>query len=259
MRHEGAGHRNPVPLDDRCVAFDLEVWERITGYKHISIEALVPSLECDVITVCLHDRYCTMPSSVKCQELYCKQELWLSDIEYFVTAANIEDALRRRFGNGVEWYTSMRHILDSKIDDVVSLSRDALPQNRAAELPSTPRGRQLDPPLTPTDMPPRRRSSPEGTPPLDSSPPASPAKHRRQASPSRSRSPSPTPAAPPQAATNPFPPPEDETRPSDYLRDRCPACFGGKWEDPEMILSIIVSGDACFTQRRNKGRGGCDP
>ena len=26
-----------------------------------------------------------------------------------------------------------------------------------------------------------------------------------------------------------------------------------------MILSIIVSGDACFTQRRNKGRGGCDP
>ncbi|KAJ6470904.1 hypothetical protein C8R45DRAFT_937065 [Mycena sanguinolenta] len=107
-RHEGAGQRNPVPLDDRRVAFDLEVRERITGYKHISIEALVPSLECDVITVRLHDRYCTMPSSVKCQELYCKrmflvcflvsvilksgppEELWLSDIEYFVTAAKIE-------------------------------------------------------------------------------------------------------------------------------------------------------------------------
>ncbi|KAJ6451136.1 hypothetical protein C8R45DRAFT_946352 [Mycena sanguinolenta] len=114
-RHEGAGQRNPVPLDDRRVAFDLEVRERITGYKHISIEALVPSLECDVITVRLHDRYCTMPSSVKCQELYCKrmflvcflvsvmlksgppEELWLSDIEYFVTAAKIEARVKKTF------------------------------------------------------------------------------------------------------------------------------------------------------------------
>ncbi|KAJ7659656.1 hypothetical protein DFH06DRAFT_952089, partial [Mycena polygramma] len=48
-------------------------------------------------------------------------------------------------------------------------------------------------------------------------------------------------------------------RPSDYLRARCPACFGGKWEDPAMILAIILSGDACFTQRRNKSKGHRDP
>ncbi|KAJ6512445.1 hypothetical protein C8R45DRAFT_1087616 [Mycena sanguinolenta] len=101
--------RNPFPLlNDRHVAFDLEVWERIATYKHISIEALAPSLDCDVITVRLHNRYRTKPSSIKCQELYCKhmflvcflvsvslksgpsEELWILDIESFVAAAKIE-------------------------------------------------------------------------------------------------------------------------------------------------------------------------
>lgn len=53
----------------------------------------------------------------------------------------------------------------------------------------------------------------------------------------------------------PFQTPEDRSRPSDYLRARCPACFGGKWENPAIVLSILASGDACFTQRRNKDRG----
>ncbi|KAJ7247675.1 hypothetical protein B0H12DRAFT_978022, partial [Mycena haematopus] len=36
------------------------------------------------------------------------------------------DALRRRFGNALEWYTAMRHIANAKIDDIVSISRSAL-------------------------------------------------------------------------------------------------------------------------------------
>ncbi|KAJ3779908.1 hypothetical protein GGU10DRAFT_381540 [Lentinula aff. detonsa] len=40
-------------------------------------------------------------------------------------------------------------------------------------------------------------------------------------------------------------------RPSDYLRSRCPVCFGGKSDFTEGF-SVIVCIDACFTQKHNK-------
>ncbi|KAL0564282.1 hypothetical protein V5O48_017770 [Marasmius crinis-equi] len=48
--------------------------------------------------------------------------------------------------------------------------------------------------------------------------------------------------------------------PSDYLRFRCPLCFGGKFPDENYDLEFdaIVCVDACFTQKHNKG-GGRDP
>ncbi|KAJ6534059.1 hypothetical protein DFH09DRAFT_1250036 [Mycena vulgaris] len=191
------------------------------------------------------------------------------------------DALRRRFGNTLEWYTSMRHVATNKIDSIISLSRDLLPQNcREPEPTSTPRASpppspttttppSSPPPLSPSSpasswrqAPPssplkRRRSSP--APPPDSSPPASPSKR------SRAASPSPAPSATPEPPTNgccpeyPFAEPADSGRPSDYLRTRCLACFGGKWEDPSVVLAILLSGDACFTHRRNQGKGKQDP
>ncbi|KAJ7821848.1 hypothetical protein B0H13DRAFT_2241700 [Mycena leptocephala] len=187
------------------------------------------------------------------------------------------DALRRRFGNALEWYTSMRHRTTEKIDGIISLARDLLPQNCAPPAPPAhtpaPRPRTEAPPSTPStprpSVPPpqsplkRRRSSPAATPPPDSSPPASPTKRRPacQSSPSASPPASPSPPSSPTNSSHdyPFSEPEDRSRPSDYLRARCPACFGGKWEDPEMILAVIMSGDACFTQRRNKGKGRTDP
>lgn len=42
----------------------------------------------------------------------------------------LQDALRCRFGNALEWYISMRHRVNAKIDATVSSSRSALPQNR---------------------------------------------------------------------------------------------------------------------------------
>ncbi|KAF7343580.1 hypothetical protein MSAN_01978500 [Mycena sanguinolenta] len=160
------------------------------------------------------------------------------------------------------------------IDDMVSISHNALPQNQpvAWEIsnppspsmprpglpeaeasglrrplivispPSSPmkRGRSpggtpppdSSPPASPTK---RRRQFSPGTPPPDSSPPASPTKRRQQSSPLPSHSRSPTPSPEHDHPPNPFPKLEDRTRPSDYLRARCPACFGGKWEDPEMM------------------------
>ncbi|KAG6906109.1 hypothetical protein DXG01_015873 [Tephrocybe rancida] len=59
--------------------------------------------------------------------------------------------------------------------------------------------------------------------------------------------------------SNPFPDPLSHVRPSDYLRGRCPLCFGGEFPTacPESDRSnddpnTIVCADACFTQKRNR-------
>ncbi|KAE9391440.1 hypothetical protein BT96DRAFT_832067, partial [Gymnopus androsaceus JB14] len=44
------------------------------------------------------------------------------------------------------------------------------------------------------------------------------------------------------------------SRPSEYLRSRCPLCFGGK-----KCESIIVAADACFTQKHSAQKCGRDP
>ncbi|PPR01991.1 hypothetical protein CVT26_008736, partial [Gymnopilus dilepis] len=42
-------------------------------------------------------------------------------------------------------------------------------------------------------------------------------------------------------------------RPSEYLRERCPCCFGGdNWHKPDEMVDAIVCIDACFTQKRRK-------
>ncbi|KAG6912599.1 hypothetical protein DXG01_013537, partial [Tephrocybe rancida] len=58
---------------------------------------------------------------------------------------------------------------------------------------------------------------------------------------------------------NPFPDPLARVRPSDYLRARCPLCFGGEFpwartedERPDDDPDAIVCIDACFTQKRNR-------
>ncbi|RDB23171.1 hypothetical protein Hypma_009676 [Hypsizygus marmoreus] len=48
------------------------------------------------------------------------------------------------------------------------------------------------------------------------------------------------------------------TRPSEYLRARCPLCFGSEQcHNPDFTADVIVCLDACFTQKRRKNpRGG---
>ncbi|KAG6903828.1 hypothetical protein DXG01_014638, partial [Tephrocybe rancida] len=59
--------------------------------------------------------------------------------------------------------------------------------------------------------------------------------------------------------SNPFPDPTARVRPSDYLRARCPLCFGGEFprarpehERPDNDPDAIICIDACFTQKRNR-------
>ncbi|KAF8832985.1 hypothetical protein BDN67DRAFT_870634, partial [Paxillus ammoniavirescens] len=42
--------------------------------------------------------------------------------------------------------------------------------------------------------------------------------------------------------------------PSDFLRSRCPLCFGGlNWrKERDSLVDVIVCIDACFTQKRSK-------
>ncbi|KAF8868724.1 hypothetical protein CPB84DRAFT_1818988 [Gymnopilus junonius] len=45
-------------------------------------------------------------------------------------------------------------------------------------------------------------------------------------------------------------------RPSEYLQERCPLCFGGKnWHQPYELIDAIVCIDACFTQKCCKSQG----
>ncbi|KAL1738166.1 hypothetical protein HDZ31DRAFT_7046, partial [Schizophyllum fasciatum] len=44
-------------------------------------------------------------------------------------------------------------------------------------------------------------------------------------------------------------------RPSDYLRSRCPACFGGSRRlsvENSSVPDVLVAIDACFSQKHNK-------
>ncbi|KAG6806682.1 hypothetical protein H0H92_010427 [Tricholoma furcatifolium] len=56
--------------------------------------------------------------------------------------------------------------------------------------------------------------------------------------------------------SNPFPDPRPRSRPSEYLRSRCPLCFGGDFDHSEEAdnkgPNAIVCIDACFTQKRNR-------
>ncbi|KAJ7895431.1 hypothetical protein B0H13DRAFT_1624347, partial [Mycena leptocephala] len=81
-------------------------------------------------------------------------------------------------------------------------------------------------------------------------------------SPTRRRAPSPSPdplpgrqkrnREPSSEPQVPFPEPPPRDRPSEYLRWRCPACFGNLQHDASEIVDVMVSIDACFTQKKKK-------
>ncbi|KII96214.1 hypothetical protein PLICRDRAFT_75629, partial [Plicaturopsis crispa FD-325 SS-3] len=51
--------------------------------------------------------------------------------------------------------------------------------------------------------------------------------------------------------------PHTLSRPSQYLRERCPLCFGGSvCHDPNAVSDVIACLDACFTQKRRKNKDG---
>ncbi|KAJ7080314.1 hypothetical protein C8R44DRAFT_653744 [Mycena epipterygia] len=178
---------------------------------------------------------------------------WCNTLETFLSSRGYKlktrDTLRVRFGNALEWYISMEHATNARIEALLDTARtlvrgDPLRSNSPTPEPSTPDATPSTPipPATPTGRPPP-------------SPPTQPQRKKRQrASVSDEEDDDDAPAANP----NPFPEPPPRRRPSDYLISRCPACFGGLVHDPSQMVDVNVCIDACFTQKRRR-KGARDP
>lgn len=137
---------------------------------------------------------------------------------------NLKNSLRRQFGNCLMWYTHLRNLLRHHYKDVLQTTRVGIfgPEIQQSASPPTP---------------PRRGRTSERAP--------SARHHRDSSSSSASSSGTPTPAAPradrsrkrarepsPESPQVPFPEPPPREHPSEYLRRRCPACFGNLKHDP---------------------------
>ncbi|KAK6967060.1 hypothetical protein R3P38DRAFT_2589614 [Favolaschia claudopus] len=159
-----------------------------------------------------------------------------------------ENTLRRRFGNCLEWYTHLKNLLKDSYSKKIEAARDEVVGPREGVVPETPRGRTADrssrrsPSSSGTPTPRGRRRSPASSPP-DTPTPANPNAKRRC-----SRSPSPSPD------TSPFGDVPPLLRPSEYLRERCPACFGALKHDPSAKVDVKVCGDACFGHKNKKSK-----
>lgn len=115
--------------------------------------------------------------------------------------------MRRMFGASLEWYTHLRNRVKVHFDDIIEDTRRSyLEERETTPTPGTPVAQPVD------DESSRESSS--------SPPPAS----RSRAGRKRARD-----ATPP--VENPFGDPPPRTRPSEYLRQRCPACFGALVHD----------------------------
>ncbi|KAJ7116162.1 hypothetical protein C8R43DRAFT_1091280 [Mycena crocata] len=173
-----------------------------------------------------------------------------------------QNSLRRRFGSCLMWYTHLRNLHKAGVSQLVEAARlRYLPE----EPPQEPQP-LVDPPAAAPAASAATPATPEGSPSSSLPPrgrnPRRKEKGRRRASSSTTPTPGDnggkrarehTPEAPPL----PFPEPPPRTRPSEYLRRRCPLCFGGLKHDPSLIADLLVCIDACFTQKGNKA--GRDP
>ncbi|KAJ7071743.1 hypothetical protein B0H15DRAFT_793346 [Mycena belliarum] len=162
-----------------------------------------------------------------------------------------QNSLRRRFGNCLLWYIHLRSEFKAHYGKLVEAARI-----EHLGLPESPPADERTPPPTPP-----RAATPEdnrATSPspaergrTSTTPPPSPRQHGRK----RRREET------PPVVPSPFPEPPPRTRASEYLRRRCPACFGNLKRDPAMLVDFCACIDACFTQKRRKarGQGGRDP
>ncbi|KAJ7199881.1 hypothetical protein GGX14DRAFT_536476 [Mycena pura] len=189
-----------------------------------------------------------------------------STLEMFLHARGFklatQDTLRVRFGNALEWYTSLHQAMRDKIDNLLDAARELAREEDSG----TPRASTPLPPThasspLPPSSPPARASSPlpPSSPPAAAlSSPSALSGQKRQRAPDSDESDGDdddgTPANP-----NPFADPPPRRWPTEYLIRRCPACFGGLEHDPSREVDVQVCADACFTQKRRRKKGGRDP
>ncbi|EEB99623.1 hypothetical protein MPER_00665 [Moniliophthora perniciosa FA553] len=118
---------------------------------------------------------------------------WCETLQDFLESSGYQlhgkDPLRRRFANALQWYGTMKNAVETHVKNTLALAREGILQPHS----------KLDPHMTPSDY----VSTGDGA--GDDSIPDYCASKRRRLN-------TPTPAV---------------DRPSEYLRSRCPLCFGG--------------------------------
>ncbi|KAJ7289894.1 hypothetical protein C8J57DRAFT_1214211 [Mycena rebaudengoi] len=192
---------------------------------------------------------------------------WCSALEGFLAKQGYQlthkHSLRRRFGNCLMWYTHLSHMKKKHVNDGIETFRTQYLSTRLPEavVAGVAPQRAATPPAAPVAraaVTPARRESPTRRPPARVRERGRPERRRSRspATPRQGASTSPkkrgrdhTPDGPPRV---PFPEPPPRTRPSEYLRRRCLACFGDLRHDPALLADVMVCTDACFTQKKKK-------
>ncbi|KAG6805937.1 hypothetical protein H0H92_013348, partial [Tricholoma furcatifolium] len=183
---------------------------------------------------------------------WCKaHERFLHRLGYKLTT---EGSLRKRFGNALVWYNALKDATTSHVDSILNRVRrsqldleDGVDIADEFELPdpfSSPLARTLNLP----DEIPHDTCSENGD--DDLSRETTPDSDEDQACDR-------VPSDDDEACANPFPLPRDRVRPSDFLRARCPLCFGGEFPESRQAKldhkpDAVVCIDACFTQKHNR-------
>ncbi|KDR70808.1 hypothetical protein GALMADRAFT_75558 [Galerina marginata CBS 339.88] len=145
---------------------------------------------------------------------------WCETLEGFLSARDFKlttrDSLRGRFGNALHWYATL-------VDTKNLMIRDYLDQVRGSIL-------AMDDDNDNTEENDIIMHEPQALPDVEMSDASSP--------------------------VDGLPTPKHPDRPSEYLRERCPLCFGGdNWKKNDDLVDVIVCIDACFTQKRRKSQG----
>ncbi|KAJ7840689.1 hypothetical protein B0H14DRAFT_3457896 [Mycena olivaceomarginata] len=177
---------------------------------------------------------------------------------------NHQNTLRRRFSNALTWYGHLRDRSKAHYRAALEKMRSVPPAPVVArdESPDSSPHRRASPARPSTPVTPRPHRSPSRSPsparhvwgqPREPTPgglpPTTPSRSERELPEPprvRKRGRSPRPDRP----DPPFPDPPPRARPSEYLRSRCPLCFGNSYHDPSQLVDLIVCLDACFTQKR---------
>jgi hypothetical protein len=179
-----------------------------------------------------------------------------------------QDPLRRRFGNCLLWYQTLKDSVNSHTKSVLEEVRQEMLDNPPSPVRSDEalhvnvKTHLTNPHLSPSDITRKRKrdqlqatyeGQDDGIPNTSLPPPP-----RSPLPPA----PDPPPDPPPAPDTPPNPPPTSNSscRASAYLRSRCALCFGGTQQAgaTEAGPCVIVLLDACFTHK-HRDRHGRDP
>ncbi|KAJ3978702.1 hypothetical protein F5890DRAFT_1389853, partial [Lentinula detonsa] len=162
-----------------------------------------------------------------------------------------EDPLRRRFANALQWFVTLHDQASTKINSILNTARAQIIPSSMANIPAKRSPLFHCERANVAEYNPRtNRASNSGS--ADSS-------DREDANTSgRKRARSSDESDDDDYARETEP--RSLSRPSEYLRSRCPLCFGGYSTYRNFYSeSVVVCVDACFTQKHNAGKGSRDP